>query len=297
VKKAINYRCLPADLPFLHRARLARTAGYDAVEINLEGGTEFDLDASEGALRNLAGGVRELDLEVCGVYSREQWRSPITSADPDTRRQGEKIVERLVRAANLLATDTVLVLPGAVDNGVFAPVPEIVDYEVAYGRSQDSLTRLSSVASTAGVCLAVENIWNKFLLSPLEMRRFIDEIASDHVAVYFDVGNVMLYGFPEQWIRILGARIRRVHVKDFKRAVGTLDGFTGLLQGDVDWPAVRAALRHVGYDGYVTVEVLPPYGSYPEQLAFDASHALDRWLADEQPLAAGTTGADGRPAD
>jgi hexulose-6-phosphate isomerase len=125
-----------------------------------------------------------------------------------------------------------------------------------------------------GVAIGVENVWNKFLLSPLEMRDFLDKIASENVACYFDVGNVVLTGYPEQWIDILGHRIKRVHLKDFKRSVGTLDGFCDLLDGDVDYAAVMAALRRVGYDGPLTAEFFNCEGKL-EQL----SSAMDRILA------------------
>ncbi len=117
------------------------------------------------------------------------------------------------------------------------------------------------------VVIAIENVWNKFLLSPLEMRDFIDSFKSNAVGAYFDVGNVLLIGYPEQWIRILGHRIKRVHVKDFKRSVGTVEGFVDLLEGDVDFTAVKEALADIGYDGYLTAELLPFTPGRPEKTA------------------------------
>jgi len=117
------------------------------------------------------------------------------------------------------------------------------------------------------VALCIENVWNKFLLSPLEMRDFIDSFNSEMVGAYFDVGNVLLTGYPEHWIRILESRIKRVHVKDFRRSVGTVDGFVDLLEGDVDFQAVKEALSDIGYDGYVTAEMLPFEPGRPEETA------------------------------
>jgi L-ribulose-5-phosphate 3-epimerase len=117
------------------------------------------------------------------------------------------------------------------------------------------------------VALCIENVWNKFLLSPLEMRDFIDGFDSRMVGAYFDVGNVLLTGYPEQWIRILGERIKRVHVKDFKRSAETAEGFVDLLEGDVDFEVVNKALAEVGYDGYVTAEMLPFVPGRPEKTA------------------------------
>ena len=109
--------------------------------------------------------------------------------------------------------------------------------------------------------------WNKFLLSPLEMRDFIDSFNSDFVGSYFDVGNVLLTGYPEQWIRILGKRTKRVHIKDFKKSTGTVEGFVDLLEGDVDFDGVKKALADIGYDGYVTAEMLPYESGRPEKTA------------------------------
>src|SRR5690606_16928419 len=103
-----------------------------------------------------------------------------------------------------------------------------------------------------GVQVCVENVWNKFLLSPLEMRGFLDGLKSSSVGSYFDVGNVLATGYPEHWIQLLGSRIKRVHFKDYRRAVGTADGFCDLLSGDVNWPGVVSALCSIGYDGWVT---------------------------------------------
>ena len=127
------------------------------------------------------------------------------------------------------------------------------------------------------MAIGVENVWNKFLLSPIEMTGFLDACGSPWIRAYFDAGNVLQFGYPEQWIEILGKRIVRVHVKDFKRAVGNINGFTDLLAGDVDWPAVVRALRGVGYDSFVTAE-MGAYRHYGDQIVYNTSAALDRIL-------------------
>ena len=164
----------------------------------------------------------------------------------------------------------------------FIPGAEVVPYADAYDRALDFVRRLAPVAEAAGVTICVENVWNKFLLSPLEMRAFIDAASSRAVAAYFDAGNALLTGYPEHWIAALGPRIRRVHFKDFRRAVGTVDGFCDLLSGDVDWPAVMRALRAIRYDGWVAAEMIPPVPFYkhcPEVLIHNTSRALDAILA------------------
>ena len=146
-----------------------------------------------------------------------------------------------------MGVDTTLVVPGIVN----ADIP----YDAAYDRAQACLAEIEPFAKSAGVAVGVENVWNKFLLSPLEFARFIDELDSEYIGAYFDVGNVLLYGFPDSWIRILGSRIKKIHVKDFKTGIGNGSGFCNPLQGDVPWYKVCAALKEIGYDEYITGEV------------------------------------------
>ena len=131
------------------------------------------------------------------------------------------------------------------------------------------------MAQEYSVAIGVENVWNKFLLSPLEAARFIDDIGHPWVQFFFDVGNVLTFGYPEQWIRILGKRIRKVHIKDFQTGPHV---FTTLLNGDVNYPAVTAALREVGYDGYLIAEVGPTNRGFPTYLIEETSRAMDKIL-------------------
>ena len=278
--KSITLRAFPPGEPLGPCLTLARRAGFDAVEVILEPGLPYRLDSTDAEITALKALVVAHGLRISAVYSREQWRHPVTSSDTATAQRGREIIRRLTECAGLLEAEAVLVIPGAVDNRLFAPRGEVVPYDLAYQRAQAALATLGAELSERGsqALLCIENVWNKFLLSPLEMRRFVDEIGLPSVGVYFDVGNVLLYGFPDQWIQILGPRIKRVHLKDFRSAVGTIHGFTGLLQGDVDWPAVTAALRKVGYCSYITAEVLPHYRYHSERLILECAEAMDAIL-------------------
>ena len=143
-------------------------------------------------------------------------------------------------------------------------VPAVVNkktsYADAYKRSQEEIRKALPLAKELGVKIAIENVWNNFLLSPLEMAKYIDEFESDHIGVHFDVGNIVIYGWPEQWIRTLGKRILKLDVKEFSRAKcdkeGRYKGFdVPLLKGDCDWPAVMKALRDIGYVGWGAAEI------------------------------------------
>lgn len=276
MRKSITLRAFPSEMNTRSRVDLARAAGYEGVEVNLELGGEFSLASSESELTGLRRYIEAQGMQVSSVYNRQQWQYPITSQNPDIRRPGQNILEELVRAAFILGTDAVLVVPGAVDNSLFAPQPEIVPYDIAYRNAQAILGDVAhNIAEKYQVYLAIENVWNKFLLSPLELARFVDEIESLWVGVYFDVGNVLRTGFPEHWITILGQRIKRVHFKDFRLAADNLTGFVNLLEGDVNWPAVYEALRSIQYDSWITAEVLPAYRYYGERLIHEASASLD----------------------
>jgi L-ribulose-5-phosphate 3-epimerase len=276
MKKSITLRAFPRYMDTQHRLQLALMAGYDGVEINLEPGEEYSLDSDEDQLNSLREQIESLNLKVSSVYNRQQWYYPISSQDKNIRQRGQEIIESLTKAASLLGADAILVVPGAVDNGIFVDPPEITSYDVAY---QNALITLKNVVENVGekykVTLAIENVWNKFLLSPLEFAHFVDEVGSTWIGVYFDVGNVLRTGFPEHWIPLLGKRIKRVHVKDFRKSVDNIRGFVNLLEGDVNWPAVKEALQGINYDSWITAEVLPTYQYHSERLIYETSASMD----------------------
>ena len=159
----------------------------------------------------------------------------------------------------------------------YSPASEIVRYDFAYERAAEGLHRVSSYAEEASVCICVENIWSDFLLSPLEMRSLIDSVASPMVKCYFDAGNVNPFGIPEHWIEILGDRIARIHIKDYKKGVLSLDGFVNLGEGDLDFSLIASALKRIGYDGWITAEVnADPF--LPEHAVATASKVMDNFF-------------------
>ena len=249
----INQWAMPG-LDVRAASALAKRAGFEAIELNLDEDGELGLGASDADAQSLGRTVGDVGLRVGGLATGLYWRHSPTSDDVVTRRKASDIAKRQLTLAHALGAGAILVVPGGVGAPMGGP---LVRYDVAYERAQEFVAALAPEAESAGVDLAVENMWNKLLLSPLEMRQFVDGAASERVGVYFDVGNVLLYGYPEHWIDILGPRIRRVHLKDFRRAVGTLDGFVDIGAGDVDWEAVGGALRRAGYDGPLTAEMFP----------------------------------------
>jgi hexulose-6-phosphate isomerase len=231
-------------------------------------------DAKVLEFKRMAGdrGIALASLST-GIY----WSMPPTHDDSAIRRRAAELLRRQLEVAALLGVGAVLVVPGLV-GADFIPGSPVVQYDRAYDRALEFVSTAAPYAMDCGIAIGVENVWNKFLLSPLEMRSFIDSCGSAFVKAYFDIGNVMAFGYPEHWIRILGSRIVRVHIKDFKSSVGNINGFTDLLAGDVDFPEVIKALTEIEYDGYVTAEV-GGYKHYSDQIVDNTSAAMDRILA------------------
>ncbi len=217
------------------------------------------------------------NFELYAIAAVVIWQHPLTAESLAARKIAEDIVRAQLDCAAALGVGAILVVPGTVGRGFWGG-SECTAYADAYARAQEALVRLAPEAQARGVVIGVENVWNNFLLSPLEMARFLDEIDSPFVRAYFDIGNVVRTGEPADWIRTLGSRIARVHVKDFKRSVDTIAGFCDLLAGDVDFPAALAALRAAGYDGALTAE-MNPYPGYPTAMAEQTSRAMDILLA------------------
>jgi hexulose-6-phosphate isomerase len=221
--------------PVLPTFQMLKEAGFEGVELI----SPNQLNQSEVlAARDKTG------LVIHGVSGGRHWQDPLS--DPDT-----KVVERGMNAIRQEFLDckayggtTVLVVPAVVNKKV--------SYREAYTRSQENIRKLIPLAEEAGVKIAIEEVWNKFLLSPVEFARYIDELGSPSVGAYFDVGNVVEYGFPEEWIRELGKRILKIHIKEYAKP----KRFNYKLgEGEIDWPAVRQALIDVGYQGWITAEV------------------------------------------
>jgi hexulose-6-phosphate isomerase len=261
----LNGMCFPADSTDENFA-IAAKAGYDGVEPPLS--VEEHL-GEESAVAAVADAADDHGLDVPTTLTPGFWEYPLTSTDPETRERGVEVGEQLVAAAATLGADTVLVVPGQVD----AETP----YDEAYENALQGVREIADAAGKRGVTLAVENVWNDFLYSPLEFREFVDAASeAGPVGAYFDVGNVVRFGYPDQWIHILGDRIEAVHVKDYDLDVDTIDGFTYPLQGHVPWGEVAAALDDIGYDGWVTPEV-PPYETMGQRMpaqVLDNLHAV-----------------------
>lgn len=255
--------------------QLAQKYGFDGVEVALGENGPVKFDSTQDDIKQYRKVAESYGMSLYSLVCDLCWAYSLTSNSTDICNKAEEMVITQLKIASWLGCDTILVLPGMVQG--LSSEDEIVSYDVVYNRSLEALKRLSKYAEEFGVTIGLENVWNKFLLSPLEMRDFIDKIGSSRVQSYFDVGNVVVNGFPEQWIKILSNRIAKIHFKDYIRSNGTLDGFVNILEGDVDYKAVMKALDEIGYNGWVTAEVFPINVSTEEALKIN-SLAMDQIL-------------------
>jgi L-ribulose-5-phosphate 3-epimerase len=256
---------------------IAKDAGFEGIELALDEKGEIGMDTKDSDLTGIRKYAEELGLKIHSVATGLYWSFSLTSNDGNVRQKALTIAEKQILTAKMLGADSVLIVPGAV--GVdFIPGCEIVSYDAAYDRSLEAFMMIKKTAEKSKINVGIENVWNKFLLSPLEVRDFIDKIDSPFVGAYIDVGNIIYNGYPEQWIRILGKRIKKVHFKDYRREAGGLCGFVDLLAGDVDWAEVMKAFGDAGYDGWATAEMIPGYKQHGEQIIYNTSGSMDKIL-------------------
>jgi L-ribulose-5-phosphate 3-epimerase len=249
IRRAVEFSMLPNSLAVLERFQFARDAGFEAIECPTtpeQAKAEEILEAS-----------RKTNLPIHSVMNQEHWRSPLSSPDPAVVEKSLEGMRTSLHNAKLWGADTVLLVPAVV-------TPEVT-YSEAWERSQKQIRTLIPLARQLKVIIGLEEVWNKFLLSPIEFARYVDEFQSPWIRAYFDVGNVALTGYPQDWIRTLNKRIVKVHIKDFSFRKGEAK-FTPLLEGDIDWKAVHAAFAEIGYKGTATVELSGGDGDYLKEV-------------------------------
>jgi len=242
IKKAVQIYMLPKQMSYADRFKLARDVGFEGVE----GKTVEDPKVAEEI-------KKASDDAKLPIHSVMDMSDPLSSSDPAVVQKSLEGMKTSLHNAKLWGAGAVLLVPGAVN-------PQ-TSYQDAWARSQKHTRALVPLAEELKIVIAIEEVWNKFLLSPLEMKNYVDEFKSPWVKSYLDVGNMVLYGYPQDWIHTLGKRIAKVHLKDFKvksKGFSTFDfeaEFVNLGDGDIDWAAVRKAFADVGYTGWATTEL------------------------------------------
>jgi hexulose-6-phosphate isomerase len=263
IKKAVVYGMLNELLkkgPIEDAFKTARDCGFDGVEAYTT--------ADKKKVDELRAASDKTGFKIHSIMNQAHWQHPLSSDDAETVKTSLDGMVTSLHNAHDLGADTVLLVPAVVNANT--------RYIDAYRRSQRRIRELLPQAEDLGVTIAVEEVWNKFLLSPIEFARYVDEFNNPHLVAYFDVGNVVLYGYPQDWIRTLGDRIKKVHIKDFK-VEGSTWHWTNLYDGAVDWPEVNKAFDEIGYTGWFTAEL----GGGNADYLRDVAKRMDRIIAGE----------------
>ncbi len=276
--KCISYWSLPGGLagscPVDEALAMAKAAGFAGLELCIGESGVLTPATDEATCRAYRQAAARHGLVLETLASGMSWGCSPTDPDPAVRRRAIDQHAAALQRAAWLGCQAMLFVPGAVIipwDASYPPVP----YDQAVAWARQAVAELGEVAVRLGVDLCVENVWNGLFYSPLEFAAFIDSFANPRVGVYFDVGNVLNHQqWPPHWIEMLGSRLRRVHLKDFKLAVGILAGFCDLLDGDVPLAECLAALRRIGYDRTLVAEMMPPDDTLLER----TSRAMDRLL-------------------
>jgi len=255
IKKGVLLDMLPAKLSYADRMKMARDVGFEVIQAPT---TPDQHEAEE--IKKAADGA---GVRIDSVMNMDHWQYPLSSSDPAVVEKSLAGMRTSLHNAKLWGSDAVLLVPAVVNLQT--------SYREAWSRSQKEIRKLLPLAEELKIVIAIEEVWNKFLLSPLEMAAYIKEFNSPWIQAWFDVGNVLLYGYPQDWIRTLGKSIVKVHLKDFKRKENGYE-WVNLGDGDVDWPAVRDAFGEIGYAGSAITELKAGDEAYLR----DLSRRVDR---------------------
>jgi L-ribulose-5-phosphate 3-epimerase len=257
LKKGVVFNMLPESLSFADRFKMASDLGLDVVQA--------PTTADERQAEEMKKAADSAGIRIDSVMNMDHWKYPLSSSDAAVVEKSLAGMRTSLKNAKLWGSDAVLLVPAVVNSQT--------SYREAWSRSQKEVRTLIPLAEELKIVIAIEEVWNKFLLSPLEMASYVTEFKSPWIKVWFDVGNVVLYGYPQDWIRTLGKSVVKVHLKDFKRKE---DGYAwvNLGDGDVDWVAVRQAFADVGYAGSVIAELKNGDEAYLR----DVSARIDRLL-------------------
>src|SRR5579859_1650158 len=276
MKKAIGDNMFLKDWSLEKGLGLIKQSGFDGVELWLGAQSWFQVNTPDAEVRALRRKVENAGLAISDVPNTLDWEENISARNPRVRERAMRHVERQIEAAQILGTDSILVVAGLVTSEI--------PYNEVYGRTVESLQALGEKAAKARVKIGCENCCaeQRFLITPREFQQFLNDVNSTWVGIHLDVGNIHETGFAEQWIEIHGPRITRIHLKDVLKhrgRSGNQSVYTNLFLGDNNWPAIRAAMDKVHYDGWLIAEMEARYRYAPDQQFWDTSAAFDRFIA------------------
>ncbi len=265
IRKGACIGVLPDKMTVLQKFEVAKNAGFEGVEPNTLNSADDVKQYREAS--------EKTGVKITSIMNSDHWKYPLSDNDPEVVKKCVEGIKTSMHNAHDLGAEAVLLVPGVVTADV--------RYAEVYRRSQEQIRKLLPLAKDLKVIIAIENVGNRFLLSPLEMARYIDEFKSPWVRSYFDIGNVVSTGYPQDWIRTLGKRLCRVHIKRFEPGTDhpKFDPKDRRTQG-IDWPDVRKALTEVAYSGWITAEVR----SGDENYVKEVSARMDRIFSGQNPV-------------
>jgi len=259
--KSISYWSLKNGLeatgPIEESLLQAKSHNFQGVELAFAETGVLTPSTDEATCKHYRSLGEKHGIALQSVASGMTWTSSPSDLNPATRQKSIDLHKAAIQRAAWLGVKSLLFIPGAV-RIPWVPAYKPVPYQEAIKWARHAVQVLAPVAQQHKVELCIEIVWNGMFYSPVEFASFVDSFQSDYVAVYFDTGNVM--GFeqdPADWITHLGKRIRRIHLKDFKRDIRNLSGMCDLLEGDVNWPEVMKSLRAINYNKTLTAEMIP----------------------------------------
>ena len=252
MKRSINAWSCPGNHDFETVFRSLKAAGFEGVELNVDNEEKPSAHSlTVNTIKEELSAIRALsekyELPVCSISTSQYGGDTLGADDQTGRDRAKRVMEAQIRCAEALGGDGILIVPGGIS--------ENRSIRRAWDNNQETLLSLKDLIEETNVKVGVENVWNNFFIDPKEMARFIDELNIKNLGAYFDVGNVAIFSWPEYWIDILGSRIVKIHVKDFRKTGGNAGHFVNLLEGSIRWKKVVEALRAAGYDGYLTAEL------------------------------------------
>lgn len=255
-KKGLGFGMIKEEISLIDKFKLVKDLGFNGIEFN---------SPVEFSLKDLLDAKNKTGIEIPSLVNSDHWKKPLSDPDPSVRKFIIDSVGKSLQEIKELGGDTVLVVPGIVS--------ENVSYEAAYNNALDSVRKLIPYVEKTGMKIGLENVWNNFLLSPLEAKQFVDTIDHPLIGWYFDIGNVLRYGWPEHWIKTLGKRIVKLHVKEFSRDIMSKEGLwkgfnVELTKGDINWPEVVKSLNDINYKGeWMTLELAAGDRTYLAKLS------------------------------
>lgn len=240
-KKGIMWGTVPTKGSVLDKMKAIKEAGFHGAEMNSHMDQAEVLKARD-----------ETGLEIPSVCNDRHWAKPLSSPDPKVRQEGLDALLQTLRDAKAYGAGSILLVPGTVGKDT--------TYQECWDRSIVEIRKAIPLAEELGVKISCENVWNNFLTDESQALLYLEAINSPLVGWHFDCGNIIRYGDPIEWIKKLGSRINRVHVKEYSRdkAMKTGDVWKGfgvpLLEGANNWPGIVKALAGVGYTNYLITE-------------------------------------------